>query len=302
MKSKLIIFSAFVVILGLMAGCDSLNFLSPKKKAKAPANEYSVPVKGTVIARVNNMPITLEDLNQDIEAYNSLVPADKPENKITTREQKINYLKNELVRRTLLYQDGLARGLDRMDEVQQDLEKAKQQLVLMELGKKLTDNVDVSSKEIEDYYNTYKDQLKVPEESDIREIVVSSESEAKDIMIQLLQGADFATLAKERSRSKSSRNGGDIGFIKRGEKPAIDAVAFSNTLDVGRISSIFKGPDGYYIIKLEAKRGGEQKTLAELWEDIKRMLIFIKQQQNIEDLVTKLSREAKIEIYEGKVD
>jgi len=42
---------------------------------------------------VNNLAISLEDLNQEIDDYNQLVPPDKPEIKISTREQKLNYLK-----------------------------------------------------------------------------------------------------------------------------------------------------------------------------------------------------------------
>lgn len=300
MKIRLSVFIAAGLL--CLAGCDFLNAFFPPKKAPAQTQEAAKPVvKGTVVAMVNNMPITLEELNEDVAAYNSLVPADKPESKIASREQKLDYLKNDLVRRTLLYQDGLSMGLGRSEEVTTELEKVKQQLVLMALGKKLTENTDVSSKEIEDYYNTYKEQLREPETRKVSEIVVNNEQEAKDILIQLLQGSDFAALARERSIDASAKNGGDLGFIGRGDQfPQLDKMAFE--LEVGKVSSIFKGPKGYYIIKVEAKRGGEQKTLAQLWDDIKRMLIFLKQQQAIEDLVSKLSREAKIEIYEGKVE
>lgn len=251
---------------------------------------------------MNNLSITLEDLNEEIDAYNAVVPQDKPELKITTREQKINYLKNEMIRRTLLYQDASDKGLDRSDEVTRTLEKIKQNLLVSALVRQEAEKVDVSSKDIEDYYNTYKDQLKAPEERNIREIVVATEPEAKDIMIQLLQGGDFATLAKDRSKSESAKNGGDLGFVERGKKSEqFDNVAFSDALEVGRTSSIFKGPDGYCILKLEAKRGGQQKPLSEMWEDIKRGLQFLKQQQKIDDLVTKLSTGAKLEVYEGEI-
>ncbi len=283
-------------------GCDKLGSVNPAKKAEVKKSYTSVPVKGKVIARVNNIPITLEDINQEIEAFNASVPVDRPELKITTREQKINYLKNEVVRRTLLYQNAMDQGLDRNAEVLGALDKAKMQLLVLELIKNETEKIDVTSKEIEEYYNTFKDQLKEPEERQVREIVVSSEQDAKDALIQLLQGGDFATLAKEKSRSASSKQGGDLGFISKGKKFAqFDEVAFSDTLDVGRISNIFKGPDGYYIIKLEAKKGGKQKSLSELWDDIKRGLTFLKQQQRIEELIGKLSRDAKIEIYEGEI-
>jgi len=303
MKKNVIILTGCLFLFFMLEGCDKINFLNPKKITKK--TEATIPVravKGTIIAKVNNMPVTLEDLNQEIDSYNSIVPAERPEAKITTREQKINYLKNQLVRNMLLYQEGLNRGLDRKEEVLNDLEKTKMNLVIVELVKQESEKVDVSSKEIEDYYNTYKDQLKEPEERQVREIVVPTEQEAKDILVQLLQGADFATLAKEKSKSASSTNGGDLGFIPRGKKFAqFDAAAFSDTLEPGSVSNIFKGPDGYYIIKLEAKRGGKQKSLSELWDDIKRALLFIKQEQKIEDLVGKLSREGKLEIYESEI-
>lgn len=284
-----------------LTGCDKIDFLSKKKfpfKRPLPA----ITVKGTIIAKVNTIPITLEDLNEEIEAYNTLVPADRPEQKITTRDNKIKYLKNEMVRRALLYQDALDRGLSSRPEVVRVLEKTKMDLLVMELIRDEAGKVDVSSKEIEDYYNTYKEQLKEPEERQIREIVVNTEPEARDILIQLLQGGDFSGIARDRSKSSSSTRGGDLGFITRGKKFAqFDEVAFSETLDVGKISSIFKGPDGYYLVKIEAKRGGKQRSLSELWDDIKRGLLFLKQQQKIEDLTTKLSREAKIEVYEGEI-
>jgi parvulin-like peptidyl-prolyl isomerase len=176
------------------------------------------------------------------------------------------------------------------------------QLLVMELIKQVSEKVDVSSKEIEDYYNNYKEQLKEPEERQIREIVSASEQEARDILIQLLQGADFATLARSNSKSSSAKDGGDLGFIKKGGNNAqLDAVAFSDSLEVGKISSIFKTSDGYSIIKLEGKRGGKQKPLSEIWDDIKKGLIFLKQQQIIEEMIGKLSRDAKIDIYEGEI-
>src|SRR3989338_3129455 len=253
MKSRLVLFMVFgLCFIFLIMVCEKVsNLLNPKKPAQEAATA-PLAVKGPIIAKVNNFPITLEDLEQEVKAYNTIVPADKPEAKITTRDQKVNYLKTEMVRRAILYQEALARGLDRNEDVLRALEKTKQDLLILELVRQETDKVDVPSSEIEDYYNTYKEQLKEPEERQIREIVLSTEQEAKDILIQLLQGADFAALAKERSKSSSAKDGGDLGFLEKGKKPAqFDAVAFSDSLDAGKISSIFKGPDGYYILKIE---------------------------------------------------
>ncbi len=309
MKSTTLGAALILVAAFLISGCDNLINLGGKKTSSKGAlqvsskGEYpSLPVKGPIVARVNNMPISLEDLNQEIETFNSMVPADRPEAKITTREQKLDYLKNQKVRQLLLYQAALDRGLDRQEDILRALEKTKQDLMVVDLVRQETAQVDVSSKDIEEYYNTYKEELREPEERQVREIVVRNESDAKDIVIQLMQGADFSAVARDRSIAPSAKDGGDLGFISPGAKFAkFDSVAFSGTLDVGKISNIFKGPDGYYVLKLEAKRGGEAKTLKELWDDIKKGLTFLKQQQKVEEIIGNLSRDAKIEVYESEV-
>ncbi|MCX5704968.1 MAG: peptidyl-prolyl cis-trans isomerase [Candidatus Omnitrophica bacterium] len=301
MRKHTILLVLCTFVLGGLIGCDKLDFFKSKNDGQKSTTATRV-VTGTIIAQVGNVPITLKDLNQEIDFFNASVPEDKPEQKITTRDQKISYLKNELARRALLYQEALDRGLDKNYEIVDALEKAKMNLLVVELVKKETDNVSVSSQEIQEYYDTYKDQLKDPEERQIREIVVSTEQEARDIMIQLLQGADFVTLAKDKSKSSSAKNGGDIGFLSHGKKSAaFDAVAFSDTLEVGKTSNIFRGPDGYYILKLEAKRGGKTKPLSDMWDDIKRGLTFLKQQKKMEDLISKLSTQTKIEINESTI-
>jgi peptidyl-prolyl cis-trans isomerase C len=286
-----------VLILTFLFGCEKFQ---PPQDLKQ--EEAKPPVTGTVVAWVNDYPITLEDLEEEIKTYNNTIPQDRPELKIDTREEKINYLKNEIIRRILLYQEALKRGLDKNPDIQRALKQTKQQLLVLQLVKEEADKVSVSSQEIEDYYERFKEQLREPEERKIREIVVVSQAQAKDLLIRLLQGEDFATLARQYSKAPSASKGGDLGFIKPGTKfKEFDEVAFSDALEVGEVSSVFKGPDGYYIIKLEAKRGGKLKSLSEMWDDIKRGLTFLKQQQRIEDLVGELSRNARIEIKEDLV-
>ncbi|RJP27409.1 MAG: hypothetical protein C4533_08110 [Candidatus Omnitrophota bacterium] len=288
-------------------GCDKLGLPSKKPQNKRSTEPVAM-VTGTVIANVNNLPITLEDLDREIAAYNELMEANgAPESKISNRDAKIDYLRNDMVRRALLYQEALDRGMDKKSEVRRILERTKKDLLVAELVRAETENIDVSAKEIEDYYNSSKKigrslfyEIVIPEEKQVREIILPSESEARDILIQLLQGADFAALAKERSKAKSASNGGDLGFVAPGSKFAeFDTVV--GMLDVGKVSSIFKGPDGYYIIKIEAKRGGAERSLSEMWENLKKEITYIKQQQKLEQLIEALNKNAKIEVYEGVI-
>ncbi|MFA5093608.1 MAG: peptidyl-prolyl cis-trans isomerase, partial [Candidatus Omnitrophota bacterium] len=212
MKNRIILFAAMSLLLSSILGCDKFNPAGKKKvEVKTVVQPSLVEPKGAIVAKVNNVSIGLDDLNDEIALYNANVPADKPELKIVTKDQKVNYLKNEVIRRTLIYQHALDQGLDRSDEVRQAVEKNRRDLMVLQDIKNITKNITVSSKEVEDYYNTYKEQLKEPEERQISEIVVGSEQDARDILIQLLQGGDFAALAKSNSKVSSAKDGGDLG-------------------------------------------------------------------------------------------
>lgn len=304
LRLKHILTALFLVSFGVL-GCDKFLPTKPKPKPPIASSTAAQPpvVKGTVIAKVNNFAITLEDLNEEIASYNSMVPEDKPELKITARQGKIDYLRNQMVRKMFLYQEALDRGLDKKEEVIAALEKTKQDLLVLELVRQEAEKAEVSSKEIEEYYERYKEELKEPEERRIREIGVVTEQEARDVLIQLLQGADFEALAKEKSKLKSASSGGDLGFMVRKKRSAqFDDAAFASTLETGKTSNIFKDTDGYYyILKLETKRGGKEKALTAMWDDIKRGLTYLKQQQRIDDLVAKLARDAKIEISDAEI-
>lgn len=301
-------FIAFIFAIAFF-GCDNLPFFKPQPKKKEAVTQ-GPPAGATVVAKVGNFYVTAEDLNKEVEAYNNLLAAQGlPQNKVDSRDKKVAYLRNELVRKYILYQEALDRGLDKKTDILRALEETKISLLVAELLRQEIEKIDVTSKEIEDFYNQNKELLKEPEQRKILEIVTDSEAEAKQAYIELLKGGDFAALARQFSKAATSAKGGDVGLLslepdpkKRVRFDKFYEVAFSPTLEAGEISSIFKGPDGYYIIKLDSIKKSEAKSLSELWDNIKSWLLFEKQQKAIADLANKLSGETKIEIYEGKVD
>lgn len=83
-----------------------------------------------------------------------------------------------------------------------------------------------------------------------RHIQVESEEEAREILAQLQQGADFATLARERSTDLATReNGGDLGWFPRGMvAPELENAAFA--LQPGEVSDVLPLGEGYHLIQL----------------------------------------------------
>jgi len=160
MKSRSIKYSLSALTLVSLAlffmlGCDKLDILSGQKKSPSVSTRNAArTVTGTVVAKVNSISITLEELNDDIKVYNDAMDAKgNKEAKITSKEDKVKYLKEELVRRALLYQEALDRGFDKKDDIAKVLERAKEDLVLQELLRQESEKIEVTSKDIEDYYN-----------------------------------------------------------------------------------------------------------------------------------------------------
>ncbi len=289
-----------VLLASLLCGCDKLPNLKLGSQKK-----QDFPVEGTIIAKVDGMPITLEQLDETITNYNSLL-ADAPEAQINTREQKLLYLNQELVRQYLLYEEAKRRGLDQEVKTQQLLRNLEISVLANQLIQKEINNIVVTSSEIESFYDLWKEQYKQEEERRISEIVFHTEAEAKEAMIELLKGADFAALAKERSRAKSASAGGDVGIIKKAQLGTgfsrFDEVAFSASLQSGQVSNIFQNDDKkYYIIQVNGIRGGITKPLTEVWDEIKMNVTFLKQQQKIQEITDPLLKEADVVIYEEKV-
>jgi parvulin-like peptidyl-prolyl isomerase len=297
-KSKI---EALFICMGLLilfsVGCKKLEELQFGSKMKV------LQPQGTVIAKVDNLPVTLEQLDQEIQNYNQLM--DNPAARITTREQKLSYLNEELIRRYLFYLEAKARGLDQRPKVQEILRNLEINVLANQYMQDEIGNITATSSEVEDFYKLYKEQYQQAEERRIREIALDSETEAKEVLIELLRGTDFATMATQRSKAESASQGGDLGFIKKGQRgadfAAFDEVAFSRSLNTGQISNIFKANNRYYIIKVEAIKGGQVRPLSEVWDEINKSVLFLKQQQKLQEITSGLSKKNKIVIYDDKI-
>lgn len=71
---------------------------------------------------------------------------------------------------------------------------------------------------------------------------------AEQIRAELVEGADFATVARERSEDSSAERGGDLGEVGRGLlMPAYEEAAFQ--LSPGEVSEVVETPFGFHIIE-----------------------------------------------------
>jgi len=110
----------------------------------------------------------------------------------------------------------------------------------------------------------------VPLKKDAKELTEEEAlAKAQDIRKKLVDGADFATLAKaESDDAGSGANGGDLGTFGHGRMvPAFEEVAFK--IPVGELSEPVKSQFGYHIIKVESRN---EKTFVEVRAEIEKKL------------------------------
>ncbi len=142
----------------------------------------------------------------------------------------------------------------------------RKQILVQKLEEKKFGDVHATRREVEKFFNTYKDSLGViPEKVQIAHIFVIPKvtknmkqkfyEKAEAILDSIKKGADFAAMAKKYSEDPgSAQDGGDLGWVGKGVfYPEFEAAAFA--LKPGQLSGVVESPVGYHIIQMIDKRG-----------------------------------------------
>ena len=154
--------------------------------------------------------------------------------------------------------------------------------------------VALSGAEVRKYYQNNPQQFERPEQVRVRQIVVSSEVEAQQVLEKLQGSADFAALARERSTAPEAEHGGDLGYFSRGDMPAEFNVVF--TLPKGGVSGIVKSPYGFHVFRLESKRPAGSLSFEEAAPAIREKLTHEKQDKRYQQWLKELRARTKFEV------
>jgi peptidyl-prolyl cis-trans isomerase C len=139
-------------------------------------------------------------------------------------------------------------------------------------------------------YEEAAKQIEGEQEVHARHILVETEDDAKAIEAELKKGADFAELAKKKSKDPGAADGGDLGFFTKDQMvPEFSAVAFA--LEPGKISDPVKSQFGWHVIKVEEKRNRKAPD----FEQVKPQIETYVTRKAQAEYVSKLRESAKVE-------
>jgi len=146
-------------------------------------------------------------------------------------------------------------------------------------------------------YDEAAKQIEGEQEVHARHILVETEDDAKAIEAELKKGADFAELAKKKSKDPGASDGGDLGFFTKDQMvPEFSAVAFA--LEPGKISDPVKSQFGWHIIKVEEKRNRKAPD----FDQVKSQIETYVTRKAQAEYVAKLRETAKVERMDQPVE
>lgn len=268
---------AFATIAALLFVLPAASGCSKNSSSEAPAS-----ASDPVIARVNGVDIKQSDLALAEEDVGADMQAASPEAK---REHLISYLADII----MVTQAADKKNLADNPDFKRRLAFLRSKLLMgyelqQEAKTALTDEA------LKQTYDEAVKSMSGQEEVRARHILVEGEDEAKAIIEQLKGGADFAKLAKEKSKDPGAAEGGDLGYFTKDQMvPEFADVAFK--MYPGQLSNPVKTQFGWHVIKVEDKRIKQPPEFEKVKDQIEAYLARKAQS----DFIAKLRQSAKVE-------
>lgn len=238
--------------------------------AGAATAEETGPGPETVVATVNGTEIKLGHMILAREAL-------PPQYQQLPNDVLFKGILDQLVEQVLLAE---AYGAEDPARIRIALENERRAMLASETVRSIVSTA-VSESALEEAYKARYADAEPSREYNASHILVETEDEAKVIIAELGEGADFAELAKTKSTGPSGPSGGELGWFGPGMMvaPFEEAVIL---LDKGKVSAPVKTRFGWHVIKLNDTRLAEAPSMEEV-------------RAELEDEVTRAAVEARIE-------
>ena len=206
------------------------------------------------------------------------------------------------------WQNALTQGGTTEEDLKAEIERSL--LIQLVVNEQLTEPLEVTDQEINSFYEENPSFFQQPEQIAARHILISTEglstdeeiqdarSRAQGVRDQLIEGAEFAALARERSEGPSAAQGGQLGTFGRGQMVApFEEAAFA--LQPGEISQVVQTQFGFHVIQVTERIDGGIVPLADVRDQVEQYLMQEKQAELINGYVEELREAANVQILDA---
>jgi peptidyl-prolyl cis-trans isomerase C len=240
-----------------------------------------------VVARVNGQALTRLDVEI---AYSGLSPEVRQH---VTLKQAYPQIVDHLVTMTIAAQAAEKARLESEPIVRKQVALARTQILQDAYFSDIAHQA-ITKEKLQAAYAEYAKAAPKQEEVKARHILVKTEKEADEIIAQLKKGADFATLAKEKTIDPAGKtSGGELGWFTKDEMvPAFADAAFA--LKKGQFSEKpVHTQFGWHVIQVEDRRPGKALPYEEEAPRLAQQIAS----KVISDRMHELDKRAKVEVF-----
>lgn len=232
----------------------------------AAACVIALPVYAQTVATVNGKAISQENLDQFVSLLVSQGAPDTPE----LRTQ----VKQEMVNRLVAVQAAEKAGLDKEPAIQQEMELARQGILVRALMADYLKKNPVTDAKIQAEYDQIKKEQAGKQEYKLRHILVEDEKTANDLTAAIkAKTTTFDAAAKKDSIDPGSgKNGGDLGWGPASNYVPEFAQAVEGLKKGEMTDKPVKTQFGWHIIQVEDARAVKFPELAEVKPQIEEMM------------------------------
>jgi len=173
---------------------------------------------------------------------------------------------------------------------------ARQLAVKRLVEERIQAGITVTDAEVRRFYRANPRRFAIPQQIRLRHILIAGDGgRCRALLAQARRrGADFAELARHHSQAENAADGGEVGYVSRGQlPPALDQAAFA--LEPGQVSEPVETEAGCHLLKLEGRRSGVLPE-AEARDSARAHLQGEKAKQRLREHLETLRREGKVEV------
>ncbi|GAB2455489.1 hypothetical protein GCM10027082_02530 [Comamonas humi] len=249
-------------------------------------------------------PAGVELTTADIEADALRIP-ESMRGPFLAKPNSVDQMARALYVRRVMAEKARAEGMDKDPRIAAAMriamDKALSDAYLAKFNAKHKPSEQQLESQMQATYKVKSDGMMVPAQVHVAHILVSgvdakAEEKATALLKQLKGGADFATLAKEKSEDTgSAAKGGDLGQLQKGRTvPEFENAAFA-LQKPGELSPLVKSQFGYHIIKLVDKKPEHKMSYEEARPQLATQLTDQMLQQAREQEVNATLEQAKFD-------
>ena len=262
-----------------------------------------------VISQVGDWKLTFADLERIVSYY-------PPEKKavILQDPKKLMTLARRLTQAKVLSDKAYAEGLHERPDIREQLKITEHdKLSLAYVQEKVVRGLSVSDEDVHLYYQSHKDDYKVPAQVKVqhillrlrknadKEVVQQTRQRAEDILKKVKAGEDFALLAATFSEDPGSRDrGGDLGWVVRSKlDPAFAKAAFA--AKKGQLAGPVRSAYGFHLLKVEDRCPARQLPYKAVAERIRKKLMSQLKESKVHEFIEGAMKEAGATINNERI-